>query len=164
MYSGIVFIVGCFFLFHDFFQNYLALIPIAYFLGIGISLTHPLIKPRNKWLKAVFRLFLGIGLGSYICAIIISPFLSAKLLLIGIVLVTTTLYSSLRVSDSSDYCSECPLASTDLAFPCNPVNNTQVKMRKIKTLIQERLQNLKDHKELEKRARKEKEYIRIELE
>lgn len=157
MYSGIGLTLGSFFLFDEFFQNHLVLIPIAYFLGIGVSLIHPLIKPESKWLKSVFRFFLGIGLGAYICAIIILPFLSAKLLLIGIVLVTTALYSSLRISDSSDYCSECPLASADLAFPCDPVNNTQVKMEKIKSLIQERLRYFKRLKELEKRASNAKE-------
>ena len=38
--------------------------------GVSMALLQVFIKPKNKWLKAIFRFWLGIGLGAYTAIIV----------------------------------------------------------------------------------------------
>ncbi|NHK32804.1 MAG: hypothetical protein FK730_15750 [Asgard group archaeon] len=118
------------------------------FAGFGLAIIHRLFKLKNKWLKAFSRFTAGFGIGAY-CALMIQTlfvpkrwwlaFILAVLLLLG-----NQLYGISRGANANrKRCVDCPLRTQDP--PCNPERNTNIRVRKIYSIVEEELQKAKEH-------------------
>lgn len=122
----------------NFFINNAILLVILYFLGIFAAIIHLIIKPNKKWLKTILRSLLGLTLGSYTILIINAPNIWYKIILGGLTVPAVYFYNILRGRNKNlELCINCPMKLHDP--PCDPVKNTDIKIRKINEMVLQRI-------------------------
>ncbi len=75
--------------------------------GVFIALIQVLLRPSNKWIKALFRLVLGIGLGSFTGLIVLVPNWGLKIGLFFFLFPGVYLYNILRGLSPYLECESC---------------------------------------------------------
>ena len=75
--------------------------------GVFIALVQVLLRPSNKWIKALFRIALGIGLGSFTGLIVLVPNWGLKIGLFLFLLPGVYLYNILRGLSPYIECERC---------------------------------------------------------
>jgi len=93
-------------------ENFLArplTIALVATCGVIIALVQLLVKPNNKWIKALFRLSLGIGLGSFTGLIVLAPHWGLKIGLFLFLFPSVYLYNVLRGPSPYEGCQDCSI-------------------------------------------------------
>ncbi|NHJ85972.1 MAG: hypothetical protein FK734_10955 [Asgard group archaeon] len=143
IYSALIIYTILFFSLPEVFRYNLYVISILPFAGFGLAITHLLFKFKNKWIKAFLRFIAGFGIGAYCAVIIIGPYWWARVLLAFLLLAGNQLYGMSRGRGANrKICDECELQHADP--PCNPDRNTNIRIRKIYTIIEEELQKARE--------------------
>lgn len=119
------------------------MISILPFAGFAVAISHIFLRVKNKWLKSVFRFSAGFGIGAY-GAIIIAVFKYywwLSIILSILLLTGNQLYGISRGPNANrQECIDCPLAHSDP--PCEPIRNTNIRIRKVHDIIDEELQKV----------------------
>ncbi len=141
IYSAISVYLILFFTIPSIFRYNITVISILPFAGFGLAISHIFLKVKNKWLKAVFRFSAGFGIGAF-GAIIIAVFKYywwLSIILSVLLLTGNQLYGISRGRNANrKECIDCPLANGDP--PCEPIRNTNIRIRKVHEIIDEELQ------------------------
>lgn len=157
-YSMIGAALIAFFAANTFFRTYPIILPIVYLSGIGVLVLHILIRPENKWLKALFRASFGLGIGAYLAIIILGPTWWLRLILIGFIPFELALFFIIRGKRANlDLCETCSLHTADP--PCDPMKNTEIRSKKLNTMIDKQIEGLQKYREIKKEYEKEQEQV-----
>lgn len=144
LYSMLGIFFAMFFSFYDFFTNYPIILPIIYSVGIIAFGFHLLLHPEKKWIKAIFRGILGLGIGAYIAVIILGPTWWIRLILSAFIPIEIIIFAIVRGKRANlELCETCSLHFADP--PCDPMKNTELKAAKINYLIDSQIENLKKY-------------------
>ena len=144
LYSGIALFLILYFSIPSIVSNPIVL-PLIFLYGCTSAVIHTIIHPENKWLKSFLRFSLGFGLGAYISIIIISPKWWLRVIFIFIFLSGVSLYRMMRGEKANlELCDECPLHVADP--PCDPMRNTDIKVKKINSIVDEQLEKIQKRK------------------
>ncbi len=154
IYSAILLYLILFFAVPSVFRYNIYVISIIPFAGFALAISHIFLKPKNKWLKSIFRFSAGFGIGAF-GAIIIAVFKYywwLSIILSVLVLTGNQLYGMSRGRDANrKECIDCPLAHSDP--PCEPIRNTNIRIRKVHEIIDDELQMIQKS-DLEKNNKK----------
>ena len=105
-----------FFSFFDFFRTTPLISGITAALGVSIALFQVFLTPTNKWLKSMFRFYLGIGLGGYTSLIVLMAglrdvigdyFILIQIVFFLLLIPGIYLYNILRGDSPYIECREC---------------------------------------------------------
>ncbi len=91
--------------FYDFFINNPIILALITSFGVLIALLQLLIKPRNKWVKALMRFTLGAGFGALLSLIVFIPNVYLKLGIIILLGIGTGLFNVVRRNSPKSECS-----------------------------------------------------------
>jgi uncharacterized membrane protein (DUF485 family) len=104
VFLGIIFFSIFLFSFLDTFRAYPLILALVTSFGVSIALLQLVIKPRNKWNKALMRFTLGVGMGALLAIIIFIPNWYLKYGLFILLGIGTVLYNVVRRNSSENYC------------------------------------------------------------
>ena len=145
LYSGITLFLILYFSVPSIKLNPVVL-PLVFLYGCTSAIVHVIIHPEKKWLKSILRFSLGFGLGAYIGIIIIGPKWWLRAIFTIILIGGIFLYRFMRVEEANlELCNDCPLHTADP--PCDPMKNTDIKVKKINAIVDEQLEKLKKRKD-----------------
>ncbi len=114
-----------------------------FFTGILVSILHLIIKPEKKWIKGISRLLLGFTFGSYTIGIILAPAWWVRIVMVLLAAAPMKFYNHFRGKFKNiEYCLDCPMV--DLDPPCQPLVNTNLKIRQLRLHVQAELLRLKE--------------------
>ncbi|MHA1866738.1 MAG: hypothetical protein ACTSXD_01585 [Candidatus Heimdallarchaeaceae archaeon] len=154
LYSALFFEMILYFIFRDIASNYIIYITITGLIGFSSAVIQYYTKPENKWIKAIFRFILGLGIGSYLVIVLITPKWWLKLILASILILSGSLYSIMRGKANIQYCDICPLHNSEPY--CDPFENTRIKAEKINKLVDEQIRIIQEKKAEKWRMKQEK--------
>ncbi len=144
LYSGITLFLILYFSLPSIRSNPIVL-PLVFLYGCATAIAHAIIHPENKWIRSFLRISLGFGLGAYLSIIIISPRWWLRAIFITIFIGGVGLYRTMRGDKANlELCEECPLHKAEP--PCDPMKNTDIKVKKINSVIDERIEKIKIRK------------------
>jgi len=145
LYSGIALFLILYFSITSIKLNPIVL-PLVFLYGCATAIIHSIIHPENKWFKSFLRFSLGFGLGAYLSIIIISPKWWLRAIFSIIFIGGVSLYRIMRVEKANlELCEECPLHIADP--PCDPMKNTDIKVKKINEIVDERIEKIQKRKD-----------------
>ena len=148
IYSAILLYLILFFSVPSVFRYNIYVISILPFAGFGLAVIHLFLHFKNKWIKAFFRFTAGFGIGAY-GAIIIAVFKYywwLSLILAALLIAGNQLYGMSRGRNRNrNECIDCPLASSNP--PCEPIRNTNIRIRKVHAIIDEELERVQKQSE-----------------
>ena len=111
----------------------------VFVFGTFTALIHFLVKPKKKWFKSMFRVFAGLGIGSFVGLIIFLRLWWLQFLMFVMLMGGYLLYGVIRgVGHNLEDCKYCPLHTAEP--PCNPRKNTQIRIKKINELMSKNLE------------------------
>lgn len=148
LYASIIVSLILFASFMNFFRTYPYYLAFTFVIGIMGPFIHFAIRPKNKWLKTLFRVSAGIALGAYIGLIVLIGFKNWWLQIIMFFFIGAgfVLYGLMRGNRANlRYCDTCPLHIADP--PCLPQRNTNIKIKKINDFVSEQLNEKKARRE-----------------
>ena len=102
-----------FFVLQDIFLLRPLVVALVTTAGVIIALIQLILKPNNKWIKAFFRLSLGIGLGSFTGLIVLTPHWGLKIGLFFFLFPGVYLYNKLRGPSPYEECNKCSIKFTE---------------------------------------------------
>ena len=145
MYAGIALFLILYFSIPSIKSNPISL-PLVFLYGCAAAIFHAIIHPENKWIRSFLRFSLGFGLGAYITIIILGPRWWLRAIFSIILIGGISLYRFVRGEKANlELCDECPLHSADP--PCDPMKNTDIKVKKINDIVDKQLEKIKQRKE-----------------
>ena len=144
LYSGIVIFLILYFSLPSIKSNPIVL-PLVFLYGCAMAIIHALIHPENKWIKSFLRFALGFGLGAYLSIIILGPRWWLRAIFSFILIGGVVLYRIMRGDEANlELCEDCPLHKADP--PCDPMKNTDIRIKKINEIIDKRIERIKKSK------------------
>ena len=141
IYSAILLYLILFFAIPSVFRDNIYVISILPFAGFGLAVVHLFLRFKNKWIKSFFRFSAGFGIGAYgaIIVAVFSFYWWLSIILALLLIAGNQLYGMSRGRNRNrNECSDCPLATRDP--PCEPVRNTNIRIRKIHEIIDEEVE------------------------
>jgi len=105
VFIGIIIANIMIFSFFDFFINNPIVLALITSFGVLITLLQLLIKPRNKWMKALMRFSLGVGFSALLSLIVFIPNVFLKLGIVILLGIGTVLYNIVRRNSPENGCS-----------------------------------------------------------
>ncbi len=145
LYTTIIFSLIIFFSFMNFFLNNPYYLAFAFVIGILGPFIHFAIRPKNKWIKTIFRVFAGVALGAYIGLIVLVPIWWIKIIMLIFIIAGFSFYGMMRGKNANlKYCNECRMRTADP--PCYPHRNTNIKIEKINQFVAKNLEEKKAKK------------------
>jgi len=151
LYSSIIISLIFFLSFMNFFRlnpNYLA---FTFVIGILGPFIHFAIRPKNKWLKTLFRVLAGLALGAYMGLIVLLglKYWWLQIIMLLFIVAGFSLYGWMRGKRANlRYCETCPLHYAEP--PCLPERNTRIKIKKINDFVAKQLKEKKAKNEQKK--------------
>ncbi|MHA1199772.1 MAG: hypothetical protein ACTSQF_10630 [Candidatus Heimdallarchaeaceae archaeon] len=142
LYSSIILSLIFFFSFMNFFRSNPYSLAFTFVIGILGPFIHFAIRPKNKWIKTIFRVSAGVALSAYIGLIVFVPPWWMKIVMFVFIAAGFSIYGLMRGKNANiKYCKDCRLRAADP--PCFPHRNTNTKIEKINQFV---TQNLKEKK------------------
>ena len=142
LYSTIFVSIILFISFITFFQLHPLSLAITFVIGILGPFIHFAIKPKNKWVKTIFRVMAGIGVSAYIGLMVLVGIWWLILIMVVFLLAGFSLYGMMRGKNVNlKLCSTCPMRTADP--PCFPNRNTNIRIKKINDFLAEQLEKKK---------------------
>ena len=139
LYSTILVSMIFFFSFMNFFRQNPYTLAITFVIGITAPFIHFAIRPKNKWIKTIFRVFAGIGIGAYVGLMILIGVWWLILIMFLLLIGSFSLYGMMRGKNVNlKKCKDCPMRHSDP--PCFPVRNTNIKIKKINDFLAEQVE------------------------
>ncbi|MHA1205756.1 MAG: hypothetical protein ACTSSL_12630 [Candidatus Heimdallarchaeaceae archaeon] len=154
LYSALIIEMILYFIFRSIIESYVIYVTIIGLIGFSAALIQYFAKFENKWIKAVFRFILGIGIGSYLIIVFITPKWWLQLILASILILSGALYNIMRGKANIQYCDMCPLH--DAEPYCDPFENTRIKTEKIHKIVDEQIRIIQEKKAEKWRMKQEK--------
>ncbi len=143
LYSSIILSMIFFFSCMNFFRSNPYILAFTFIIGILGPFFHFAIRPKNKWIKTIFRVSAGIALGAYIGLVVLINVWWIRLIMLSFIVGGFSLYGLMRGKRANlRYCESCHLHFADP--PCNPHRNTNIKIKKINDFVAEQLKEKKD--------------------
>jgi len=143
VYSTLSIFLILFFIYKAFFLQHFIILPLLFLYGTTTAVLQSLTKPKNKWVKALLRSNLGLGLGAYLAIIFLTPSWWIMVLLIFLAGVGVYVYNLTRKGANMALCQTCPLRYADP--PCNPFLSTSIKLDKLRKMLEENTNSFKKH-------------------
>lgn len=142
LYSSILISVILFLSFFNFFMLNPYYLAFAFVIGILGPFIHFAIRPKNKWVKTLFRVSAGVALGAYIGLIVLAPRWWLRIIMFLFIVGGFSLYGLMRGKNSNlQLCQDCRLRTADP--PCWPNRNTNIKIQKINNFVAKNLEEKK---------------------
>ncbi len=152
LYSSIIIFFFIYSFSYSFFRKFPIILAATFIFGTATAIFHFLIKPEDKWLKTLLRIFAGFGIGSFVGLIIFLRTWWLQLILSLMLAGGYLLYGIMRgVGHNLEDCNNCPLHTAENA--CDPRKNTQIRIRKINELL---VKNLEEERKIRERGVKRK--------
>lgn len=145
LYSALIIEIILYFVYSSFFVNYIVYVTIIGLIGFSVAVIQYFIKPENKWIKAMFRFILGIGIGSYLIIVLITPRWWLQLILGSILILSGALYNIMRGKANVQYCDICPLHNAEPY--CDPFENTRIKAEKIHKIVDDQIRIIQEKRQ-----------------
>ncbi|MHA1219338.1 MAG: hypothetical protein ACTSO5_11785 [Candidatus Heimdallarchaeaceae archaeon] len=146
LYSTIIIVFFVYGFGYPFFRKFPIILAATFIFGTTSAIFHFLIKPENKWLKSLLRVFAGFGIGSFVGLIIFLRVWWLQLIMSLMLAGGYLLYGIMRgVGHNLEDCESCPMHTAEI--PCNPRKNTQIRIRKINELMAKNLEEERKRKE-----------------
>ncbi len=134
LYSSIIISLIIYLTIPSVFRDIPRILAILFLFGCSSALIHFLVRPKRKIMKTIFRASAGIGISAYLAIIIFLRLWWLQLILFLILLAGFFLYGMIRgKGNNMKKCNSCPLHTAEI--PCNPIKNTNIRVRKINDLI-----------------------------
>ncbi|MCE7741708.1 MAG: hypothetical protein GOP50_04560 [Candidatus Heimdallarchaeota archaeon] len=142
LYSSIILSLIMFFSFMNFFRSNPYYLAFTFVIGILGPFIHFAIRPKNKWIKTIFRVSAGIALSAYIGLIAIVPSWWLRIVMFIFIAAGFSLYGLMRGKNANlKYCKDCRLRSAEP--PCFPHRNTNIRIEKINQFVAHNLEEKK---------------------
>lgn len=138
LYSSIILSLIIYLTIPSIFRSIPLILAILFLFGCTSAILHFLVRPKRKFIKTLFRGSAGIGLAAYLTLIIYLRLWWLQLVLVLFLLSGFIVYGMIRGKGNNlKKCNSCPLHTAEI--PCNPVKNTNIRVRKINELVAEQL-------------------------
>ena len=142
LYSSIIISMVLFFSFMNFWNFHPYILAFTFIIGILGPFVHFALRPKNKWIKTLFRVSAGIALGAYIGLGILTATWWLILIMFSFIISGFSLYGLMRGKRSNlQYCDSCRLHNANP--PCIPHRNTNIKIKKINDFVALKLEEKK---------------------
>ncbi|MHA1346950.1 MAG: hypothetical protein ACTSVO_07610 [Candidatus Heimdallarchaeaceae archaeon] len=105
VFVGIVSFSIFLFIFYSTFKTYPLVLALITSFGVSLALLQLVIKPKNKWVKALMRFLLGVGIGALLAIVVIIPNIYLKFGFFILLGIGTVLYNIVRRNSPENSCS-----------------------------------------------------------
>ncbi len=138
LYSSIILSLIIYMTIPSIFKTIPLILGILFLYGCFSALIHFVVRPSTKLMKTIFRSSAGIGLGAYLALIFYLRLWWLQIILFLLLLAGFVVYGLIRgKGHNQKKCCTCPLHTAEI--PCNPVKNTNIKVRKLNELVASQL-------------------------
>ena len=152
LYSSIILFLILYGAIYPLFRQNPLILAILFVSGCLSPFIHLMVRPKNKWMKTLFRSFAGVGIGAYIGLIIMLRTWWLQIILVAFIVVSFALYGMIRGTRANQrYCDTCYLFTAEP--PCKPISNTNIKIDKLNKIVKEELKKSREKKEIRKGKR-----------
>lgn len=145
LYSSIILSLIIYLTIPSIFKTIPLILALLFLYGCSSAVLHFFISPSKKLTKTFSRSSSGIGLGAYLAMIFYLRLWWLQIILFLFLFAGFSLYGVMRGKGNNlKKCSTCPLHTAEI--PCDPIRNTNIKIRKINELVAAQLKKKKSSK------------------